>query len=114
MSKKYLRKNEFRYNTGPLVMRPDRKGHPTYISARYKNKYKFNVITHSDNFFNEPTYKFDYEPNRNNIIRKNKKISRYSSPRWDNINNFGEKLTNWKLNKADKKAIKKFNKKYKK
>ena len=112
MSKKYLRKNEFRYNTGPKVIRPDKKGHPTYISARYKNKYKFNVITHSETFFDEPTHKLVTEPNRarSKII---KKPSRFSSPRWDNINNFGDKLENWKLGKKDRKTIKKFNKKYK-
>ena len=72
MSKKYLRKSEFRYNTGPKVVRPDGKGHPTYISARYKNKYKFNVITHSDTFFDEPTHHLTVEPNRN----KKKKLKK--------------------------------------
>ena len=112
MSKKYLRKSEFRYNTGPKVVRPDGKGHPTYISARYKNKYRFNVITHSDTFFDEPTHHLTVEPNRNRK-KKLKKTSRFSSPRWDNINYFGDKLENWKLGKKDKAKIKKFNKKYK-
>ena len=109
MSKKYLRKNEFRYSTSPNVLRHDGKGHPVYITAKYGHKTKQNVITHSMVFFNQPTEKLIKNPNR---MSKDKRPSYFSVPFWDDDKhltplNYGY----WKMSKDDRKRIKNFNKK---
>lgn len=111
MSKKYLGKSEFRYNYG-IAKRPDNNGHVAYITARHKNKYKMNVITHSSVFFNETTE--ELKGGNPNFESKDKRISRLSVPQWDNVNNFGEKLPNWRFNKENKKIVKRLNRKHSK
>ena len=110
ISKKYLRKNEFRYNTSPRVKRPDGKGHVSYVSARLGHKYKINVITHSPTFFGKPTKELSSNPE---IGSKYKGVSRFSVPVWEKDIYLKNKANGiWRLTKADKIAIKKFNKKY--
>lgn len=105
-----MRKNEFRYNVSPKVKRADGKGHISYVTAKKGHSYKYNVITHSDTFFNEPTYKMDKNPQ---LDSKDKRPSRYSAPRWEKDKYLQEKPKGiWKISKKDKTAIKKFNKNY--
>ena len=51
MDKKYLRKNEFRYDTNPRVRNKKNKGHVAYVSVIHGNRSKVNIITHSGSFF---------------------------------------------------------------
>ena len=110
MSKKYLKKNEFKYNTSPNVRRADGRGHMAYVSAKQGHKAKVNIITHSKIFYEEPTIKMHKNPDRESTY---KKPSYFSVPRWEN-----EKYLKrpeggyWKLDKKDRIAIKKANKKY--
>ena len=53
-------------------------------------------------------------PNRNNGEQKDKRQSRISKPMWDNEKYFSKKkVKNWRFDKQDKSAIKKWNKKNK-
>ena len=108
--KKYLSKSDFFYDTSPNVRRSDGKGHVVYRSAVHKKKSKVNVITHSATFYSEPTHPFIRNPQ---IGSKNKKTSRYSVPRWEDTKYLKSPKGNWRISPADKKAIKKFNAKYK-
>ena len=108
---KYLKKNEFKYNKNPAVKNPRGQGHNAYVSARYGNRYKINIITHAKEFFGELTTPLHKNPERS---RSSKKTSRFSVPRWEHERYLKEKSKGyWKLDKKDKVAIKKFNKKYK-
>lgn len=108
--KKYLKKNEFRYNKNPAVKNPRGEGHNAYVSARYKDKFKINIITHAKSFFGEPTIPLHKNPERS---KPSKKQSRFSVPRWEQERYLKEDSKGyWKLDKKDKIAIKKFNKKY--
>ncbi len=110
--KKYLQKNEFRYDRSPNVTRHDGKGHVVYVSAKHGHKSKINVITHSDKFFNEPTMKLTKNPNRQS---KDSRQSRFSVPVWENDTYLeAPKSGYWKFIKKDRIAVKKFNKRYKK
>ena len=40
MSRKFLRKNEFRIDYNPAHLGKSGQKHPTYITARYGHKYK--------------------------------------------------------------------------
>ena len=109
--KKYLRKNEFRYNTNPAVKNPKGEGHMAYITARHGTKYKINIITHSKTFYGEPTKKLDKNPN---VSKPSKRTSRFSVPRWESDTYLKNKPKEvWRMSKVDRIAIKKFNKKYK-
>lgn len=112
--KKYLRKSEFRYYNRKEYLDKNGNPHPAYITVRNGHKYKFNVITHSKNFFGKPTEQLDKNPEINSKY-KGKKESRVSISRWDNDNQFSDKLpkNNWHLTKNDKKKIKKMNKRQK-
>lgn len=110
--KKYLQKNEFRYNTNPAVKNPSGNGHVGYVSAKHGHKAKINIITHSETFYGEPTQKLSKNPNKES---KDPRPSRFSVPRWENdkyLKDFPKGY--WRLDKADRIAIKKFNKKYEK
>ena len=110
--KKYLKKNEFKYNKNPAVKNPKGEGHTAYVSARRGNKFKINIITHAKNFFGEPTVPLHKNPHRD---KPSKKPSNFSVPRWEQEQYLKEKPKGfWKLDKKDKIAIKKFNKKYNK
>lgn len=111
--KKYLRKNEFRYYTNPNYKSKNGKPHPAYISARHGRKFKFNVITHTKTFFGKENMDLNKNPNR---LSNDKRTSRISVPQWDNDNNFSKtKLSKyeWRFDKSDKIALKKWNKKHK-
>lgn len=110
MSKKYLRKNEFRYNTNPNVRRPDGKYHTAYVTAKHGHKSKINIITHSKSFYGKPTKEMYQNPDR---AKYSDRKSRFSVPRWENdkyLKDFPKGF--WKIHNEDKKAIRKYNKKY--
>lgn len=110
--KKYLRKNEFKYDRSPSVTRHDGKGHVVYVSAKHGHKAKINVITHSEKFFDEPTKQLGKNPNRES---KDSRQSRFSVPRWESDTYLeSPKSGFWKFTKKDRKTVKKFNKHYKK
>jgi hypothetical protein len=114
ISKKYLRKSEFRVSTHPDVISPRGDTHVVYVSAKRGHKAKVNVITHAKTFFGEPTEEMHLNPNRVKSKKiKDKKPSRFSVPVWHSDTTIKEKPKGyWKLHKNDKIAIKKFNKKY--
>ena len=110
MSKKYLKKNEFRYDTNPAVRRPDGRGHVVYVSAKQGHNAKINVITHAKTFFDEPTIKLQRNPNRMSTY---KSPSRFSIPVWEKDKYLiTPEKGYWRLDKRDRIAIKKANKKY--
>ena len=108
---KYLSKSDFHYDLSPNVRRKDGKGHVVYRSAVHKGKSKINVITHSRSFYGEPTEPLGKNPE---IGSKDKRRSNYSVPRWEKTKYLVSPKGTWRLTPSDKKAIKKFNKKYKK
>ena len=113
--KKYLRKNEFRFFTNKNYLSKKGDPHPAYISARQGHKFRFNVVTHTKTFFNEPTTPLSSNPNK---LSKDPRVSRVSVPRWANANkeNFSEERLSkhqWRFSKKDLSAVKKLNKKYK-
>ena len=111
MSKKYLRKNEFRYDTNPKIARPDGKGHNVYVSVKHGHKAKVNVITHSKTFFGEKTIELNDNPNKSKFDNRK---SRISIPFWENDNylkNYSKGT--WYMSKQNKSIIRKTNKKRK-
>lgn len=113
MKKKYLRKNEFRDYTNPKHLSKSGKPHKAYISLRYKDNYRFNVITHSNSFFGKKTEELNDNPNRNKNKPKDNRKTKISIPWWDNKKYFSEeKIKGWRFSKIDKKKIRKFNKKH--
>ncbi len=110
LSKKYLRKNEFRYDTNPNVRRNDGEFHTAYVSAKHGHKSKINIITHSNNFYGQPTREMYKNPNRSKF---DKRKSRFSVPVWENDTYLKDQPKGqWKLHKKDYKAIRTANKKY--
>lgn len=89
-----------------------KKPHPAYITAKYKHKYKANVITHARKTTDGvDTYLISENPDK---FSKDKRRTRISPPFWQNENQFGnEKLKNFKFSKKSRVEIKKFNKKFK-
>ena len=59
---KYLRKNEFRYNSNPNVRNKKGEGHIAYVTVRHKRRSKINIITHASTFYGEPTYPLEHNP----------------------------------------------------
>lgn len=114
MNKKFLTKNEFRFDTNPEHMGKDKEPHPTFISGRRGHKYLGNSITHS-RYTNDgkPTYYFGENPNKKRDPN-DRRISRVSVPFWQSEKMFSkEKLCNYRYSNRTRKKIKKFNKKYK-
>lgn len=110
--KKYLSKNEFRYNTNPNVRNPRGEGHMAYVSAKRGHESKINIITHAKTFYGEPTSEMKKNPDRAN---PSKTKSRFSVPRWEKDHYLVRPEKGyWRIDKRDKTAIKKFNKKYQK
>ena len=107
---KYLRKNEFRYNTNPEVKNPWGEGHVAYVTVRHKNKSKINIITHSKQFYGKPTEELNQNPNPS---KPSKRKSRFSVPVWE-LNSYLKDKPNgvWRMSNSDRKKIHKFNKKY--
>lgn len=112
MSKKYLRKNEFRIDYNIKHFGKNEKPHPAYISVRLGHKYKANLITHSrktTDGFN--TYDVHENPNK---LSKDKRQTRISPPFWQNENQFSnDVLSNFVFSKKTRNEIKKINKKFK-
>lgn len=111
MSKKYLRKNEFRIDYNKDHYGKKEKPHPAYITARYGHKYKANSITHARMTGDgKPTYDVGENPNK---LSKDKRSTRISQPYWQNTNQFGnEKLKNFRFSRKARYKIKKYNKKF--
>ena len=112
MSKKYLRKNEFRIDYNPKHCGKNKEPHPAYISAKQGHKFKANTITHSrkttDGF---DTLKIGENPNK---LSKDKRRTRISPPFWQNENQFeNEKLNNFRFSRKTRNKIKKYNKMFK-
>ena len=85
MKDKYLRKDEFRYNSNPKVKNPRGEGHVACVTVRHKKNSKINIITHADNFYGEPTTKLSVNPERFPKNKSQKKPSRFSVPRGKRI-----------------------------
>lgn len=110
MSKKYLSKNEFRYNTNPNVKRDDGEFHVAFVSAQRGHKKKINIITHSKTFYGKPTLPLLNNPNKS---KYDKRQSRASVSVWEKDSYLKDKAKGvWFMSKKDKYKIKKFNKKY--
>lgn len=112
MSKKYLRKNEFRIDNNPEHFGKEGKPHPAYITAKVKHSFRANDITHSrkskNGVFN---IGIDENPNKKS---KDKRQTRISPPFWQKEELFGkEKLSSFRFSNKTRKQIKKINKKYK-
>ena len=110
MSKKYLRKNEFRFDLNSKNFNKHGNPHPAYISARYGHKYKANAITHARKSNGYDNYDIFENPNK---LSKDKRQTRLSPPYWQNINLFSNKLENYHFSNKTRKHIRKINKKFK-
>ena len=112
MGKKYLRKNEFRYDINPEHFGRSNRAHPTWITAKYKHMYKANSITHARKTTDGLDTKYIGEnPDK---LSKDKRPTRVSPPFWQNIKQFSdEKLTNFKFSRESQRKISKFNRKFK-
>lgn len=111
MSKKYLRKNEFRIDYNRNHYGKKEKPHPAYIVARQGHKYKANSITHARFALGSDTYDVGENPNK---LSKDKRKTRISKPFWQNENQFSnEKLKNFRFSKESRYKIKKYNKRFK-
>lgn len=107
--KKYLRKNDFYYNTNPVIKNPKGEGHMFYATAKHGHRVKGNIITHGKAFFGEPTYPLRKNPNRES---SDKRKSRFSIPYWEKDKHLVKPNKGyWKMSKADRAAIKKVTKK---
>ena len=107
---KYLRKNEFRYDTNPEVKNPRGEGHVAYVTVRNKKRSKINIITHSKSFYGEPTYPLAGNPNPS---KSSKRPSYYSVPRWERNSYLVDEAKGvWRMSKENRKRIRKTNKKY--
>lgn len=109
MVKKYLKKKAFKYNTHPSVLKKNNRGHVSYITARKRNKSKVNVITHSSTFFDSPTKPLLDKPEKSG---SNKKVSRFSEPRWISDSYLQEPKGTWKMSHRDDRRIRNANKKF--
>ena len=107
---KYLRKNEFRYNTNPAIKNPRGEGHTAYVSVRYKNKSKINIITHAKSFFGKSTKRLRYNPNPS---KSSNRPSYFSIPVWELNTYLKDKPKGyWKMRKCDRRTIRRENRKY--
>lgn len=111
MSKKYLRKNEFRLDINPNHMGKDKKAHPAYISAKYNHSYKANLITHSKNVKGVDYYVLDENPDK---LTRDRRKTKISPPYWQSEKQFSKNtLSNFRFSNKTRKSIKKYNKKFK-
>ncbi len=115
MAKKYLTKNEFRFDLNPAHFGKEKKPHPAYITARKGKRYKANSITHSRTTTDgRSTFKISENPDKTNKRVKDKRLTRISQPFWQSEKQFGsERLTNFRFSKDTRTEIKKINKKFK-
>ena len=111
MSKKYLRKNEFRFDINPEHFGKNKSPHPTYITARYGHKYRANSITHSRTVKGIKNLDINENPD---IKSKDKRNTRVSPPFWQNDTLFSkDKIPNFKFSKKARRKISRYNKKFK-
>lgn len=112
MSKgKILKKNHFRYNTHPSVLKRDGKGHVSWSSAKKGHKEKVNVITHSDTFFGVQTKELLVNPEKSG---HNTKKSRASIPKWINDKYLENPKGTWRMSHRDSRRLRRANKIYEK
>ena len=110
--KKFLTKNEFRYDLNPKHMGEDKKPHPAYISGRRGHNYYANSVTHARFTNSGATHNFGENPNKTHSPTDLRE-SRVSLPFWQKNSLFGkEKLNNYRYSNQTRKAIKKFNRKF--
>lgn len=112
MSKKYLRKNEFRIDYNKDHYGKNYDPHPAYITAKKKHLLKANEITHSrKDKYGKTNFEISENPNK---LSKDKRKTRISQPFWQNENMFSkEKLSNFRFSRKTQKQIRKYNKKFK-
>ncbi len=112
MTKKYLRKNEFRMDNNPKHFGIKKQPHPAYITARYGHLYKANTITHSqETSTGQKT--FDVFENPDKLSKDKNRKTRISPPFWQKDTLFSDNtLSNFRFSKKSKKRIKKYNKKF--
>lgn len=109
--KKILKKNHFRYNTHPSVIKKDGKGHVSWTSAKRGHKEKVNIITHADSFFDMPTKKLTSNPEKSG---RNIKKSRASAPRWIDEKYLSKPKGKWRMSHQDNRKLRTANRKYEK
>ena len=114
MSKKFLRKNEFRFDNNPAHFGKDKKPHPAYITAKCGHKFKANSITHSRKTTDgKKTIDIFENPNKTSSSIDKRK-TRIGPPFWQKQEQFSkDKLSNFRFSKKSRNTIKKFNKKFK-
>lgn len=112
MSKKYLRKNEFRIDNNPAHFGRENQPHPAYVTARYGHRFKANIITHARKTTDgESTYIICENPNK---LSKDKRQTRISPPYWQKDSLFNQQiLSNFRFSSKTRKKIKKYNKNFK-
>ena len=107
MSDKYLRKNEFRYDTNPKYKNKKGRGHTVYVSVKCGDKSKVNAITHTKKFGHKRTKALSQNPE---VGSKYKNQSRVSMPFWEENKYIQNKAKGiWRFCKEDRVKIKKMN-----
>ncbi len=116
MSKKFLRKNEFRMDLNPKHFGKEKKPHPAYISGKRGHMFYANDITHSQKVkIGDMLYDSEKIVENPNKLSKDTRETRISPPFWQREKQFSEeKLNNFRFSKKTKRGIKKYNKKFKK
>ena len=110
MSKKYLRKNEFRLDLNSNHMGKMKKAHPAYITARQGHYFKANIITHSKNVNGVKYFVIDENPDK---LSKDKRKTKISPPYWQTDKQFSNyTLNNFRFSNNTKKSIRKYNRKF--
>lgn len=93
-------------------MNPRGEGHIAYVTVRHKKRSKINIITHSKEFYGQPTEKLRHNPNPS---KSSKRESRFSVPVWELNSYLKDKPKGvWRMSNADRKKRHKFNKHYEK
>lgn len=109
--KKYLRKNEFRFDTNPSHLNKKGQPHPAYITAKQKHMMRANSITHARTANGIPTIDINENPDK---LSHDKRQTRISPPYWQNEKHFSKNtLPNFRFSNETQKQIKKINKKHK-
>ena len=113
MSKKYLRKNEFRMDLNPKHFGAKKEPHPAYITAKHGHMFKANSITHSRRT-TDGRKTYDIFENPDKLSKDKNRKTRISPPFWQKQEQFSsKKLNNFRFSNQSRKEIKKINKKFK-
>ena len=111
MSKKYLRKNEFRFDLNKSHLNKKGMPHPAYITAKHGHSFKANIITHSRTINGVKNFDIDENPNK---LSNDNRQTRFGVPFWQNETQFSsQKLKNFRFTRRNQKYIRKVNKKFK-